>query len=262
MTPIQQLRADKIAAKEARDAARTVRPPLFRLNVRETIAFFDSGPLGSRGHMSAVSGVLGEDLGTAVFQDFAQRSGLGHIDVLPGSPTTGKKKGPRLDRWLLMTRPDGSQVLFQTEIKSWAAHAIGSRELSCDPDDNEYELYARERWGTQWNEASCIPSQHVVVKVLVEMARPLSVDVSIPIAPLVIFWYPIHPEGKREVFFHRELTGECPFHEGKLYIFSTSAHLRSLSEEFLDLPMPNAVPRINWLNRLGRPIESSVSSTP
>lgn len=229
-------------------------PALLRLNVKKVIEFFDTSPDGSQGNTTAINAVLGEDLGAAAFRHFARRSGLGDVEILEGTPTPGSNKGKRLDRWLLLSRHDGSQLLFQAEIKSWAAHALGSGTLSVKPGDAEYSDYAKKRWARTWNEEDSILSMDTVSKVLLPMKRPEFVDESVPIAPLLIFWYVTHPEGKREPYFQREFSGECPFPERLLHFFSTSAYLRTLNEEYLDLPMPHAVTRISWLNQIGQPI--------
>ncbi len=104
--------------------------------VKELLHFFDEKPDWSRGQATSVVGVIGEDLNTACFQSYLESTG-GSAKVLtdtksskPLSVTTGKQKGPRLDRWMDVNWPDGSSTVFQTEIKNWSAHAIGGKVLS------------------------------------------------------------------------------------------------------------------------------------
>ena len=79
---------------------------LLTADIEGLLHFFDEKPGWSVGHATGVVSVVGEDLNTACFQHYL--SGIsGHAVVLrdPGTGrplpvTTGRTKGPRLDRWM------------------------------------------------------------------------------------------------------------------------------------------------------------------
>ena len=95
---------------------------------QELLCFFDGKPKWSEKQATSIVGVVGEDLNAACFQHYLESKGAG-ANVLNCPVTTGKRKGPRLDRWIDVTRRDGSRTVFQTEIKNWSAHAIGGKPL-------------------------------------------------------------------------------------------------------------------------------------
>ena len=80
------------------------------------------GPVAMRQQSSPM---LGEDLSAASLQHCLESNGASYVNVRPETVGTGRQKGPRLDRWIEADLADGRRVLFQTEIKSWSAWAIG-----------------------------------------------------------------------------------------------------------------------------------------
>ena len=89
---------------------------LVRINVRELLRFFDEKSLPGKGHATGIVAMIGEDLNTACFQHYLESQGA-TVEVLPDTVGLGGTKGPKLDRWILVTWNDESRTLFQTEIK-------------------------------------------------------------------------------------------------------------------------------------------------
>jgi hypothetical protein len=64
---------------------------------------------------------------------------------------------------------------------------------------------------------------------------------------LVIYWFAIHPQGEDEPFFYQTLTNNS---FSRIWFFSISTYLRSLKEDVIELNMPFAAKRIEWLLKL------------
>ena len=95
-----------------------------RVNVRETLRFFDEKPPWSAQQATAVVAVLGEDLAAAALQHCLEANDASKVTIRTETVGTGGLKGPRLDRWIEADLSSGQRLLFQTEIKNWSAHAI------------------------------------------------------------------------------------------------------------------------------------------
>ncbi len=218
------------------------------VHVREVLEFFDTKPSGSETHPNSVVAVMGEDLGAALFCRHLSGSGLGAARPLLRSPTPGTKTGNRLDRWFWTNWVDGRQTIFQAEIKNWSAQAIGGKALALDAPEDVQNNYRKGRWANQWDSKTGCFRHNNVGKVLNRMKLPAGVPPDVHVEPLVIYWYAIHPEGANEPLF----TYPAPAGSGfdKIWFFSMSTYLRSVTEEMLELDMPNAVARIDWLNKL------------
>lgn len=219
-----------------------------RIRVRDLLTFFDTKPEGSATHVSSLVGIMGEDLGAALFCEHLHRTGLGTVRVLTKNPTPGTRTGKRLDRWLLVQWKDGSETLFQAEIKNWSAQAIGGRMLAIDPSEEDDVAFRMNRWENQWDTDNGCFRHENVGKVLSRMQRPPGVDLNIQVEPLAIYWYAIHPNGSPESLFTHPAPEASKF--DRVWFFSMSSFLRSVKEETLDLNMPNAIARIKWLNSL------------
>ena len=216
-----------------------------KIDVRLLLEFFDEKPHESVGHATAVVGVAGEDIGVGLLKHYLECTRNAKVRIIPATPTTGKRKGPRLDRWVDVAWPDGSGQLFQTEIKNWSAHAIGGRILKVNAPEDEVSRFGVERW--QGHVRSM--DWRAIGKVLTPMRKPWDVDPSHTLEPLLIYWWVIHPEGGGESFFAHDL-GAASAEFSRLWYFSMSSYLRSLNEATIELDMPNAANRISWLHRL------------
>ena len=217
-----------------------------RINVKRLLEFFDEKPGESVGHATAIVGVIGEDLGASLLKHYLECTRNAKVSILPGTPKTGNKKGPRLDRWVDVVWPDGSGRLFQTEIKNWSAHAIGGRPLKVNASPDEVATFGIEHW--QGHVKSMHNQWKPIYKVLTPMKKPRDVDLSHTVEPLLIYWWVIHPEGLNESFFSHDLDASTEF--SRLWLFSMSSYLRGLNEDAIELEMPHAAKRMSWLHEL------------
>ena len=174
---------------------------------------------------------------------------------------TGRRQGPRLDRWIEADLKDGRRVLFQTEIKSWSAWAIGGKTLPINAPAKVLSNYKDTYWKGQWDSRRRTFKSPNVAKVLVPMKPPFDQD-DREILPLIIYWAPAGPRrsGFKQnqsqgghLFSISEPTCEFKFDVPRswpeergfeeLWVFSVSSYLRSLRTASVDLPMPNVAAR-------------------
>ena len=199
--------------------------------------------------------MVGEDLNSACFQHYATKSRGATVEVLPGPVTTGKQRGPRLDRWIKADWPDGSKILYQTEIKNWSAHAIGGNDLPVDAKPQKVAAYKQKCWHRHWDSKSGILRGNSCAKVLVPMKCPAGLDAR-KIRPLLIFWEALGPKDADDHLF--SVNARRPHYPDfpkfpeltELWVFSVSSYLRSLKDTHICLPMPHAARRIQALNRM------------
>lgn len=222
----------------------------------ELLRFFDEKPAGSITHVGSIATLLGEDLNTALFVDYLDGIGA-KATVCNQSVTTGKRKGPRLDRWIDVRWSDDSKTVFQTEIKNWSAHSPGGEVLPVDADTQTIAEYRQRRWDRRWNEESrLLTDGERTLKVLVRMKPPEGVDAE-DVRPLLIFWEAIGPPELDHLFEVPNPSHEFPkeswprSHEfPELWVFSVSSYLRSVAAETLALHMPRAAHRVRLLRDL------------
>ena len=244
-----------------------------KVNVRETLTFFDEKPPWSIRQATAIVGVLGEDLSAAVMRHcLLEAKGASNVCVRSEPVSTGGRSGPHLDRWIEADLSDEEPVLFQTEIKSWSAHAIGGKTLQLEALPDEVEKYRRRQWENLWDAERRTLGRADVAKVLVHMKPPPDTE-GRKVLPLLIFWTAMNPGDQPDVkkrvpgghlFSISEPTCDFRFtvpptwpepdKRGfpELWVFSVSSYLRSLKDEVaeIELEMPNAASRMRSLNRL------------
>ena len=218
------------------------------VDVSETIRFFDEIPDYSVKQATSVVSVAGEDLAAGCLQRYLEKKEGATVCVRPESVTTGRQKGPRLDRWIVVDWPDGSQVTFQTEIKNWSAHAIGGEKLRLDIFSEELRDYKKKMWEWLWDSDDQSIKDYDHGKVLTRMKPPDDLADS-RILPLLILWTPIAPESEPDsCLFKVSTNSSCDFRE--LWVFSISSYLRSIRKSKICLRMPIAAQRLGILNRL------------
>ena len=240
------------------------------LNVKDVLSFFDHISSTSNGHVSAVVGVVGEDLGISLLQRCLrdQRGIISRVITksgMPTTPTNGTGRGHRLDRWLLADASgDQKRTLYQVEVKNWSATAIGGKELRVDADESVVRSFRKERWLSHWDADQGCFRYEIVGKVLSRMKLPTQMDdeirqltlISPPfqqteVEPLVCFWWATHHNGEDESLFRFPLADPVNGFTG-FWVFSMSNYLRSLKQPEITLEMPSAARRIDWLNKLFR----------
>ena len=213
---------------------------MMRVDKRALLNFFDEAPNESCGHATAIAQVAGEDLAAGLFVHFINSQG-GIATVLPGPVTQGTLRGSRLDRWI-RTGTAQDTILYQTEIKSWSAHAYDGRRLPIQAPNADLQKYLIDEWYKEWGDGAF--RKKSVQKVLTQMQPPIP---CIEIRPLVCYWKALHPEGCMEPMFSQDVSGS---HFRHVWVFSLSVYLRTLTDDFLDLELPNIESRLNWLNRM------------
>lgn len=73
------------------------------------------------------------------------------------------------------------------------------------------------------------------------------------VEPIICFWDAMHPEGKDESLFKHSLNSTSRNGFDSVWVFSMSNYLRYLRSrkvEEVELEMPEATQRIDWLHRL------------
>ena len=235
------------------------------VDVTETLRFFDEIPDWAVKQATAIVGLIGEDLNTACLQHYLESQGAA-VTVYPDSVTTGKSKGPRLDRWIGVDGAFGENLLFQTEIKNWSAHAISGRKLRIDAPSHEIREYKCRRWEGRWD-AQCRTLNHSnMAKVLIPMNLPsIFMWEARSVKPLLVFWEAIGPSNLADShLFKVDVRYDFPFRRPDnwpdkgtflefpaLWVFSVSSYLRSLpSESKISLKMPTVIDRYDILGRL------------
>ena len=243
------------------------------INIKETLNFFDEKPPWASGNATAIVAMLGEDLSAAALQHCLESNGSTDVSVRSETVGTGPKKGPRLDRWIEADLPGVRKVLFQTEIKSWSAWAIGGRVLAVDAPQEAVEDYKHWYWEGQWDAERHTLKDDRVAKVLVPMQPRFDTQGREQI-PLVIYWAPVgaKPDTATQLrakgghlFSIPNPSYDFPFavpdswthshHFSELWVFSVSSYLRSIEKNQIKLNMPIAASRIRAVNRLAVPVD-------
>jgi len=220
---------------------------VLRIAVPTLLDFFDARPPDSIGHASAITGVLGEDLIAALIADCLHQRGK-TVAVRSEPVTTGHKAGNRLDRWIEVAG-NGSRWLYQAEIKNWGAHSFNGRTLPSSATDEAVRAHRIDRWRLQWDDATQRFRAKECQKVVVRMKPPSDLT-GLPVRALLAFWDALHPRGDPEPLFDVAVTSAA---FASVTVFSASTYLRTLTADYVDLPMPAVAARIAWLSRLVSP---------
>src|SRR5262249_51879640 len=69
-----------------------------------------------------------------------------------------------------------------------------------------------------------------------------------PVEPVLCMWDAMHPDGDIEPWFSINLPEGSHF--DRLWIFSISSYLRTISDEYIAIEMTDTMRRLHWLNRL------------
>ena len=223
------------------------------VNVPEIIRFFDEKPDYSKTHSTSVVAVAGEDLAAACFKKYLEAKKPGTTVCIRWGDDPPKEEGGRkkLDRWIVVDRPNCDRIVFQTEIKHWSAHGVRGQCIRLEADANELRQHQYGRWNIQWDpDEQCLKDKHHA-KVLMP-TKPPPGDLSEACKlPLIIYWAPMLPEGKSDdPLFSVCTNSECSFKE--LWVFSVSSYLRSIvaEERKICLEMPTAAKRLRILKDL------------
>jgi hypothetical protein len=215
-----------------------------KLNVKELVDFFDNKKDDIRHDISSVIGVVGEDLGAALFKRYCEKTLKKKVTISTFQVLSGKMKGPRLDRWIYVEQSKNKFTTYQTEIKNWSAYAIGARSIGTDPKTipaigllNWKERSKRLKHKDKNGES----------KVFFPMKKPIDFPNKATLEPLIIYWFVLSKDGKNLDPFFKVNMPIKGFK--KLNVFSMSNYLRSIKEEEIILNMPSAEKRIKLLKK-------------
>lgn len=215
-----------------------------KLNVKELLDFFDNKKDDIRHDISSVIGVVGEDLGAALFKRYHEETFGKKVIISPSSVVSGTMKGPRLDRWIYIEHSKNKFMAYQTEIKNWSSYAIGARRVGTDLKvipgigsmnlkDRIKQLEHKDRNGEN--------------KVFYPMKKPIDFPDNASLEPLIIYWFVLSKDGKNlDPFFKVDMNIKG---FKKLNVFSMSNYLRSIKSKHIVLNMPSAEKRIKLLEK-------------
>ena len=228
------------------------------VDIQETLSFFDEVPKWAEKQATSIVAVIGEDLAAGCFRKHLESEGatvcVRYIKdgdcIYPESVTTGRRRGPRLDRWIVVDRPDGGRTVFQTEIKNSSAQAFGGETIALNAPPEDFRDYTTRMWQNAWDPDTQSLRDPGAAKVLKRMRIPNDLSEEC-VKPLLICWIPITPENEPDSFLFQIATRpgpDCDFSE--LWVFSISSYLRSLGQAKIALKMPVAAARLRILDRL------------
>lgn len=238
---------------------------LLTIDVQEILRFFDEKPAWSIKQATGMVGVFGEDLNAACFRRYIESKGA-RATVRSDPVKMGGKKGPWLDRWIVVDWADGKKTVFQTEIKNWSSHAFDGKTLPIRANAKDVEEYKQRRWELKWDSRRHTLTRDDLAKVLLPMKPPSDLEGHAKdVRPLLIFWEPVGPrENAHEHLFRIDSpTYHFPFkippawpkppyaqEFPTLWVFSVSSYLRSIPDASIELEMPDAYRRLRILGRL------------
>jgi hypothetical protein len=216
-----------------------------RINLIPLVDLYDNKNKPDSSDVSSITGMLGEELATALFCDFIERN-KGIIEKVSNQCTLGSQSGKRLDRWIHVEL-NGKRYRFQTEIKNWSSHSKGGRKYPSNA--NELMGYRKNRWVKDFDNESKVFKTEACNKVLTPMKTNQNVGAGC-VKPLIIFWDSMHPDGLDEEFF--EVDVNCiGFH--KLFVFSMSTYVHKLigqKIEFVDTSLMTLKARMEKISNI------------
>jgi len=215
---------------------------MIKLSRSKLIQLYDVwSPIEGRGSdVSAITGVIGEDLLFGLFQHYWTNVEGGECNILQYSCTTGTRSGPRLDGWILC-KNQKEKLLYQVEVKNWAVYSIGEKELPLRASSEVIDQYSKEQWNYYFGGQTI--GHERVAKVLVPMKKPAGFDYLNPM-PLCCFWVYIAKTVGVPFSRHTFENGD------EVHVFSASAYIRGLSEEIIEIDMPRVERRLSILKEL------------
>jgi hypothetical protein len=242
-----------------------------KLFLEPLLKFLDDPGTGDNRHASAIIGFLGEDLNAAAFAKYLEDECAYDVTIINESPRPGTRNGKRLDRWIHFTDPEsGVELLYQCEIKNWAASAIGGYRLPVQCSKEDKLRVAKQYWKDQLrNSFGSKTHPNGVTKVFMPMKIPEQFS-QLPVVPLLVYWMPVAPQslasasalfnvpvaslGMPDSFVH------APF--DSLTVFSVSLYFRELLAkgcESIELHLPGVERRMQLLSVLVPDFMCSVS---
>ena len=203
----------------------------------DDLADADYADVDRGSHVSAITGVIGEDLLLGLLFHYWESPPISlNARRLPDKCKAPGKKGKRLDAWVAR----GDERLFQIEIKNWSAHSLGERGLRIGASSNDIEEASHNRWVKFFGQNDKMPAS--ALKILLNMPAPEQYA-SWPIERLLCFWLPLAESEVTPMTKTRIL-------EKGISVFSASIYLRQLDVEELELEVPRIESRLKILSSL------------
>lgn len=188
-------------------------------------------------HVSAITGVIGEDLLLGLFAHYwASQSPSLLCERIPDKCKAPGKKGKRLDGWVTI----GNDRLAQVEIKNWSAHSLGERTLPFSASDENVAAAARKRWKDFFGANDKMPSS--ALKILLDMPPPERLAGRL-VERVLCFWLPV-AQDQLQPLSTATILGKS------VSVFSGSIYLRQLHCDSLDLQVPRVEARLRVLGML------------
>jgi len=232
-----------------------------KIIIKDLLEYFDIKESTDFGDTTATISIVGEDLCSAIFKHYCESNRGSKVTILDPNlhiPTTMRKKGRRLDRWILEANSN-DQILYQTEIKNWCSRAIGGVNVPLVIDATELDRLAEINWSHHYSEFIS-QTQNGLNKVLINMISDqrlskdsnLSLNLQYSKEPLLLLWHVCKPKDEKN-FFYKFTLPETHHHYDYCRIFSCSLYLRDLCEkniESITIDMPNVSRRLDRINLL------------
>ena len=192
-------------------------------------------------HVSAITGVLGEELLLGLFLDCLRRQTGENAVVLKGKP---RRRGNWLDAWVQL-RPG---CLGQVEIKNWSAHSLGGgKSLPITAPQPQIEAAAKARWKRYFGkDHDKMPSG--AKKVLHDYDAPSGTKLTAPVERILCFWQPLSQNGSQPL-------SKATICGKEITVFSASIYLRQVDQDEFELDCPNMEERLRILDALQRPLQ-------
>ena len=225
---------------------------MIKLNIEKVLRFYDEKNANDRRQVSAITGVVGEDLAAGLIKHYFE-SKQGIVTVLDNHPSehkdTERRKAKQLDRWIKVVS-NSETIFYQTEIKNWSSHSLGGQKLSLNCSHQELIAYANKRFDEQWDCDSKTLRHHYVSKVLKQMKNINGINGDEKIHPLICYWFPIFPKTQHNPvpFFSESCISFFP----TVYFFSMSIYLRQLlkTQQQIEIETPHIELRLKKINEM------------
>ena len=129
-------------------------------------------------------------MNSAIFKHFREEEFGSLVKVFDDTPTTGNNIGKRLDRWIFEEKGK-NKILYQAEIKNWAARAIGGSNVAIDIGIQKLSELIRQNWNHQFLDINK-KEKNGINKVFIEMKEKEGLKNKIngkyEKVPLLIIW--------------------------------------------------------------------------
>lgn len=232
---------------------------MIEINIEELLNLYDvvntcEGPLDSSfdSHVSAITGMIGEDLVLGLFQHYWDNKRRGNTpEILSYDCKIEMPSKRKLDAWVICKTSRGVHTLYNTEIKNWSSYSRGMRTYEQPENDAE----ATERWQrlieTSNRNESLSKVTFAARRSDIEHKRDMSgskVGKLTP-KPLLCMWTPIATRESGNQCFFAEMDGDSYLHG--VSVFSASLYLRSLRDKkTVNIKAPRAEHRLRQRERI------------